>query len=442
MRTFVLLGVVTALSSRVALAESHKLTLEDTIAKALAGPRARMAAGETDSAEARLAEANAMRWPRIKARLFGAASLGAASPEIDCLDPACTRTDPANFALRYEGVWGGGQLEVSQPLYRVGARNGLAAAKAGVEAQHLLADEAAGDLVVDAARAYWGVKLARELGYMLDEGLEEIEKAIERMDARTGKDAPTIQDRQRIAVLVAEAKVQRADAAAVERQALAGLRALTGLPDADVDDSPLEPLAFTLPSSVTGAGRAQLRAARAGARAASELVAFAAGSYYPDLSLVGRAYVAGAQGVDDPPSAFASDPYNTYGAELALVMSWTVEPWTVQARVERARAEARRARALSDLAAEGARYDAETVLGEALGAKAKLDATVEGEKAGRAWIVSLLQADVVGAVDSKDFADAYIAWFRMRAYRAQSVFQWNVAIAKLGRANGEYRAKL
>jgi outer membrane protein TolC len=437
MRTLVLFGIVALLTTRVAVAGSRKLTLEATIAKALVGPRARMAAGEADSADARLAEARALRWPRIKARLFGAAS-----PEIACLDPACTRTDPENFAFRYEGVWGGAQLEVMQPLYRVGAGNGLAAAKAGAEAQHLLADEAAGELAVDAARAYWGVKLARELGYMLDEGLEEIEKAIERMDARTGTDAPTIQDRQRIALLVAEAKVQRADAAAAERQALAGLRALTGLPDADVDDSPLEPVAYTLPNSVTGAGRAQARAARAGARAASELAAFTAGSYYPDLSLAGRAYVAGAQGVAEPPSAFAGDPYNTYGAELALVLSWAVEPWTVHARVERARAEARRAHALGDLAAEGARYDAETALGEAVGAKAKLDATGEGEKAGRAWIVSLLQADVVGAVETKELADAYIAWFRMRAYRAQSVFQWNVAIAKLARANGEYRAKL
>ena len=41
---------------------------------------------------------------------------------------------------------------------------------------------------------------------------------------------------------------------------------------------------------------------------------------------------------------------------------------------------------------------------------------------------------------AKDLADAYIAWFQMRARWAQAVFQWNVAVVRLGRASGEYRA--
>jgi outer membrane protein TolC len=367
---------------------------------------------------------------------------GTASPEIRCLDPQCTETDPTNFAFRYKGVWGGAFLDLTQPVYKFGASNGFAAARAGVDAQRHLADEAAGDLAVDAARAYWGVKLARELDYMLEDGIEEIGKAVERMEERTGKDAPTQQDRQRVAVLLAEAKMQRAEAAAGERQALAGLRALTGIADADVDEAPLAPLERALAANATGANRPQARAAHQGAIAADELVAFARGYYFPDLAVVGRAFYARAQGVDDPPSAFANDPYNRSGVEFALVLNWTLEPWSVHARVVRARAEARRAHALDELAASGAKYDAETVLGEAEGAKVKLDAAAEGEKAARAWVVSLLQADAVGTAEAKDLADAYIAWFRMRAQWVQSAYQWNVALARVGRANGEFRAKL
>src|SRR5688572_8094999 len=169
------LAVVTALTTKVAAAEPRKLTLDDTIAKALAGPRARMARGDADTAEGRLGEAKALRFPRVKASVFGTAS-----PEIECLNIDCTRTDPENFAFRYEGLYGGAQLDLTQPLYTFGkASHGFAAANAGVEAQRLLADEAAGDLAVDAARAYWGVKLARELGYMLDDGIEEIGRSEE-----------------------------------------------------------------------------------------------------------------------------------------------------------------------------------------------------------------------------------------------------------------------
>ena len=307
----------------------------------------------------------------------------------------------------------------------------------------MLADETAGDLVVDTARAYWGAKLARELRFMMEDGIDQIGKAQERMNARTGADAPTLQDRQRIAVLLAEAKFQQAEAAAGERQALAGLRALTGIADADIDDTPLAALEYALaPSSPDATNRPQARAAKVGARAADELVELAERGYLPDLAFVGRAFIARAQGADDPASTFAADPYNRTGVEFALVLNWTLEPWSVHARVQRARAESRRAHALDDLASSGARYDADSIFGEAAGAKTKVDAAAEGEKAARAWVVSLVQADAIGAVESKDFADAYIAWFRMRANWAQSTFQWNVAVARIGRAAGAYRARL
>jgi outer membrane protein TolC len=412
-----------------------KLTLDQVIQKTLTGPRVKMARGDTEAASARIDEAKAARLPRIKATLFGTVS-----PEITCIDPQCTATDPQNFKIAFDGLYGSAQVDITQPLYTFGklthARN---AAQAGLDAMTALADEAAGDLAVDAAKAYWGIKLARELGYMLDDGIEEIDKAIVRMNARTGEDAPSVQDRQRVAVLLAEAKVQRADAAAGERQALAGLRALTGIPDADIDDKELTAIEFKLPATATGAGRPQARAAKYGAIAADELADLAAGYHLPDLALVASAVFARAQGVDDPPSAFANDPFNRAGAGVVLALQWTFEPWNVKARVARARAEASKAHALGDLATAGARYDAETALAEAAGARAKLDATESGVKAGRAWVASIVQADAIGTAESKDFADAYLAWFGMRARWAQAAFQWNVAVVRLGRSGGEYR---
>jgi outer membrane protein TolC len=80
------------------------------------------------------------------------------------------------------------------------------------------------------------------------------------------------------------------------------------------------------------------------------------------------------------------------------------------------------------------------VLSEATAAKTKVEASIEGEKAARAWLASVLQNEAVGTAEAKDLADAYIAWFQMKARWAQSVFQWNVAVVRLGRATGEFRA--
>lgn len=421
----------------VAAADVPRLTLEQVIAKALAGPKARMAEGDRDAAAARIEEADAARLPRIKATAYGTLS-----PEITCDNADCTQTSPQNFAFRFSGVFGSAQLDVTQPLFTFGKiTHARRAARAGLDAQRALADEAAGDLAVDAARAYWSLKLARELGYMLDDGIDEITKALAQIDEKTqGAPDVSIQDRQRVAVLVAEAKVQRADALMGEQQALAALRALTNVPNAEIDNDELAAIAHTLPTAASGGKRPQAVAARAGALAADELSAMAVAQYFPDLALVGSAVIARAQGADDPPSAFANDPYNRTGVGLVLALQWTLEPWNVKARADRARAEAHKARAQSDLAALGASYDAQTALADLTAAQTKVAAAKDGDKAARTWLASVLQAQAIGTGEAKDLADAYIAWFQMRARWATAVVQWNVAVVRLGRASGEFRA--
>ncbi len=422
----------------VAGAAPPKLTLEQVIAKALASPRAQMAEGDRAAAEARVDEADAARLPRVKATAFGTIS-----PEIRCVDAACTMTEPKNFALRFSGLFGSAQIDVTQPIYTFGKiAHARGAARAGLDAQRALADEAAGDLAVDAAKAYWGVKTARELGGMLDDGIDEIGKALRGLQdaGDQGKGGISIQDRQRVAVLLAEAKVQRAEARQAETQALAGLRALTGVANAELDDAELAAVEREVPAQAASDRRPQAVAAKTGARAADELASMAASQYFPDLAVVASGVIARAQGTDDPPSAFANDPYNRSGAGVVLALQWTIEPWNVATRVARARAEARKARAQSELAALGARYDADTALGEAASARDKVAAAREGEKAARAWLASVLQAEAIGTAESKDLADAYIAWFQMRARWAQAVFQWNVAVVRLDRAAGEFHA--
>ena len=419
-----------------AVAEGPRLTLDQVTQKALAGPKARMADGDREIATARYGEAKALILPRIKGTAFATIS-----PDIQCDNADCTQTSPQNFAWRFSGGYVGAQIDITQPLWTFGKiTHARRAARAGLDAQRALADEAAGDLAVDAAKAYWGVKVARELGYMLDDGIDEIAKALQQIDEKqAGAPDVSIQDRQRIAVLLAEAKVQRAEATMGEQQALAGLRALVGIQDADVDKDELAAVAHDVPATESGDKRPQAVAAKLGSTAANELVEMARSGYYPDFALVGSAAISYAQGAKDPPSAYADDPYNRRGVGLVLAMQWQLEPWTIKAKVERARAEAHRARALSDLAAAGASYDAQIALAEATASQAKVAAAADGEKAARTWLASVLQAQAIGTGEAKDLADAYIAWFQMRARWVQAVYQWNVAVVRLGRASGEFR---
>ncbi|MBK9069846.1 MAG: hypothetical protein IPL79_02375 [Myxococcales bacterium] len=77
---------------------------------------------------------------------------------------------------------------------------------------------------------------------------------------------------------------------------------------------------------------------------------------------------------------------------------------------------------------------------EAEAALARLAAARLGEKSSRAWLVGVVQADAVGAAETKEFADAYLASFMMRGRVAQAIFLWNVAQIKLARAAGTLTA--
>lgn len=421
--------VVALLASSV---HAEKLTLPQVLDKALNGPKARMADEDRAAAAAKVDEADSARLPKLKATAFATIS-----PEIICHDAACTETTPKNFAWKFSGLFGSAQLDLTQPLYTFGKiDHARAAARKGLEAQQALADEAAGDLAVDAARAYYGVKLARELGGMLDDGIDQISDAVKAMQDKK----LSIQDKQRVSVLLAEAKAQRADATQAELEALAGLRALTGSATADVDDDTMEATARELPKDAPRIQRPQAKAAKAGATAADELASMQQAYYWPDFALVGSAVIARAQGVNDPPSAFANDPYNRTGAGLVVALQWDFQPWTVAAKLAQARAAAKKAHALSDLAAIGASYDMQQALAEATGAKDKLAAATDGEKAAKAWLASVLQAEAIGAAEAKDLADSYIAWFQMRARWSLAIFQWNVAVVRLDRAAGEFHA--
>ena len=420
-----------------------KLTLDDTIGKALDSPKAHMADADRDAAAAKVDEADAAWYPRLKLTAFGTAS-----PHITCdaTVPNCVVTDPNNFtgtgAFQFSGLFVSAQLDVTQPIYTFGKiGHAKAAARAGLDAERALADEAAGDLAIDAARAYWGVKVARELVGMLDDGIDQINGAVEQLnsDPKT-----TIVDRQRIAVLLTEAKAQRAEASQQEQAALAGLRAITGIPDADIDDAVLQPVERKLPEAgavaVSSTARPQTRAAIAGAAAADELADLEHSQYFPDVAIVASGVAAKAQGVDVPVSAFANNPYNRLGAGAVLGLQWTIEPWNVHAREAHARAEAHKAHAQADLARVGARYDVETAIAEAAGARDKLAARDQGQQAARTWLAAVLQNQAIGTAEPRDLADAYVAWFQNRALWGQAVFQWNTAIVQLDRAAGEFHA--
>jgi len=251
-----------------------------------------------------------------------------------------------------------------------------------------------------------------------------------------------VQDRLRLETFDAEIRTRASEARENQSIALSGLRALVGDGDVETDSTPLEPLGFQ-PGSPEGyveraeQKRPELRAAREGVAALDGLKRAEEARWLPDFFLAAGFNWAAAQGVDNPPSAFADDPFNTRTAQAGLAMRWTLEPAAQIARVDRARAELDRGRDLLAAAGRASTFAVLQAHTRAVEAHARLDAARDGERSARGWVASVLQADAIGTASAKDLADAYLAYFTLHGRALQSTYDWNVAVVALRGAIGE-----
>ena len=428
-----------ALAGWPAYAEGAQLSLDEAVARASRNPLARAALEQWHAAEARVTEAQAARFPRAEITAFIAPS-----PKVNCLNADCTRTDPSDANLAFSGVFGGVRVGVYQPLYTFGKIDAaVEAARSAGDAQRALAAGTTGDVTLDTARAYLAVDSAREVKAMLEEGSEQLSKGKQGIVARLeqGDAEVTLLDRLRLETLEAEVRVRSSEAREAEANALALFRALVGEMEADTLHRSPEPLTFELgeAESYTQRGRAsrpEAKAAREAVQALQAVNRLERARWFPDLFALAGFDFARATGVDDPPSAFAKDPFNTGTAQLALVMRWNVDP-AQGARVSRANADLARGQALASAADRAGDAAVLTAYTRAVEARARLLAARDGEKSARGWVASALQADAVGTASAKDLGDAYIAYFTLRGRVLESIYAWNVAVLTLRRAIGE-----
>ena len=175
------------------------------MAKALAGPRAT----DRPDGPAETARGARRRGKALVARAIGGHRVRHRQPEIRCSNPQCTITDRRTSRSATRGSIGGGQLEVTQPMYSFGKGEPRdRAAKRGRRGAERCSPTRPRVMSRSMPRARTGASSSRaSSAYMLDDGIEQIDKAGKRMDERTGKDAPTLQDRKRLALLLATAKV-------------------------------------------------------------------------------------------------------------------------------------------------------------------------------------------------------------------------------------------
>jgi outer membrane protein TolC len=378
-------------------------------------------------------------------------SLLAPSPNLKCNDEQnCTRTQNNEVRLTnvsWNRIFTRTELRLIQPLWDFGKISaGTDAAKEGVAVAKERENATRADLEQNVRKAYWGMKLARDVLDMLDTGsgyVDEGQKKLEK-DLEAGTGTASVTDKLRIRTVRAEVDARILEAKRGQGLAREGLRVLLGAQapaDIDVDEEAFEPLEIkdrpvTYYEDLARYTRPEARLLDHAVKAKNALADLERLRAYPDIILVGTAAFARAQDVEDPQNGFMNHYFNTTTAGIAAALRMQLDIGPKLARAARSNAEAaeigyRRSEALGGIALE-----VRKAYGEMNEASERIKAVQKGERAAKSWISAVAQNFALGLAEARDLTDALVAFFNMRYRYLQAVFDYNVAVAALTRATG------
>jgi outer membrane protein TolC len=430
------------------LARAKKMTLPELVELARnnnAGLQA--SAAQTAALEAQLKEAW-LNWLPTGDVL----SILGPSPVLKC-DPSpefCWKTNSSEASLRnlsFSEVFTRTEVRLVQPVWDFGKISaGVRAAREGVVASREREAGTRADLELNIRKAYYGLKLARELVSSLEDGssyVDDAQKSIDK-DLANGTGTVTVTDKLRMRTVRAEIDARILETKRMESLARDGLRALLGVnapADIDIDDDPLEPVSVTVHpvayyEEQARMARPEVRALDHVVKAKTALADLERRREYPDLVLVGTGTVAFAGGVDNPQNAFMNHYFNSTSAGVAAALRMQLDLGPKIARAERTVAEAHEVEARASEAMAGILLEVRKAYNELTEAQARSEAVHKGERAGKSWISAVAQNFAVGLAEARDLSDALTAFFQMRARYLQSVFDVNVAASALARATG------
>ena len=329
------------------------------------------------------------------------------------------------------------------PLYTFGKITaGWSAAESQVRVGEWDLEKVRQQVRADTRRAYFGLMLARDAKYLVDEITAEIDKQLARMKEKLDKGDPAIDETDRIRMEMShdEVAARAAEAKRGETFATASLRFLTGVQtNFDIPDEPLKMPEKTLGPVVqylTAARlfRPEINMARAGVAARRAQVEYARARFFPDVGLGIQASYAIAPGVQR--GSWVGDPFNGFGFGAGLGFHWSLDLWPQAARVHQAEAQLEEVRALERAALGGLAVEVENAHGVALEAKTRAEMWGHAEKRAREWIAMTRDAIDLGTKDERALAEPIRAYVWSRANHLFGLMDYNNALSDLARVSG------
>ena len=333
------------------------------------------------------------------------------------------------------------------PIYTFGkVRHGQAAARAGIDVGEAGVDIARDDLVFLVKQAYYGTQLTARALKVIKDGRRRMRKAKKDIQVELDKESGrfTSNDLRKLVVQEADLEASFLETMALRETALAGVRLAAELPPGApfaLDTETLEPVHIERRSTeayveLAVESRPFLRAARAAVRARAAQVSMATADFFPDIALVGLFGYALGTTAPENPDPFANDPYNYLTWGVVLGANWTINYASLVSKHRRAQAALVKQRAQYEALLLKTRLDVVQRAGEVRRRQAEVSVRRTAMKASKGWLVSNSLNFGLGLVSTDQLLKSLVAYSRARLAYYRSIYEHNLAIARLSQLVG------
>jgi outer membrane protein len=452
-----ILGLAVLLAPIATLAaEGPVLSLPQLIDLALKySPEVRGTKSEVKLAQEQKNEAHAYRFPQ-----FDATALGGLVPNAKHLPEVMTNgnvnkrlffPDPKD-KLHGMNVFGHLDFSVIQPLYTFGkiayreeaANRNIRVKEAGVDAKK-------GEVIFQVSEAYYGLILAEQGKDAVKEAKTYLSDTRERINRLLQINSPNVKDTDRYRLAAYEGAVEKFGAEAEEGSKVAyfALKSLIGYTNGPEFKVPQE---LPNPSQAPGTLDQQIRVAlemrpeftqlKEGLVARQLLVDAARADQYPSFFLAVVGQLAGAPGRRYNPDPWVNDFFNDNGALPMVGAKWHFDFGILKAKIGQAKAELEQLQETEKTAIMGIPVEVAQTYGKV---QENYKASLGMEKAyvnARRWLVTAFSNFDMGVGKLEDIFQAFERYGAFRGDYLMSLYQYNLAAAKLDKVTGAFRRKL
>ncbi|MEW6110376.1 MAG: TolC family protein [Nitrospirota bacterium] len=394
---------------------------------------------EVEMAKTRLQEAEGYQWPQIEVTALSGPAPRARGDQI--------HSDYRNDRLSGIGIFGNVEVKIVQPIYTFGKiTESKKAATHGIMVDESRVQQKAADIAVEIKKYYYGYLASLEGRKLVNEIDGYLDKAIERTKKLLGAESAYVTELDLYKLesykgLLAKYAEETNKNIIMSKEALRTFAGIDKDAEFELKDRTLEPVEVK-PESLgfyinkSRELRPEFAQLREGIEAKKALVDVADADFYPDIFAAAFYSYAEATERDKVTNPWIHDYFRHNVGGVVLGLKWDIDFGITKARYRRAKADHLKYERLRDYANIGIPLEVEKTYRELLEEKKNIEATGTASGLARKWMVGAVMNYDMGIGESRDVADAIVAYGKMAEEYIKSVYNYNMNYANLLQTSG------